>query len=238
MKSPVIFLAGVFINLTLAQDLCDQYSYYVNGGYEFNNNRWGQDLGSGNQCTYIDWTNREGAGWHVDWSWSGGQDNVKTFPNSALQMDKKRLMSSISTMQSAAEWSYKGTDIRADVAYDLFTAADPNHATHSGEYELMIWLGKYGNVQPIGSLQGRADVEGHTWELWAGYNGSMKVFSFVAPSPINNFNADIKQFFNYLQKGQGFPADNQYLLTFQFGTEPFTGSNAKFSVSNFSAHVG
>jgi xyloglucan-specific endo-beta-1,4-glucanase len=42
-------------------------------------------------------------------------------------------------MQSAAAWSYSGTNVRANVAYDLFTAADPNHATHSGDYELMIW---------------------------------------------------------------------------------------------------
>jgi xyloglucan-specific endo-beta-1,4-glucanase len=139
MKSSVIFLAGVFVNLSVAQDLCEQYSYLANEGYEFNNNRWGQDLGSGDQCTHVDWTNSEGAGWHVDWSWSGGKDNVKTFPNSALQMKEKRLMSQISTMQSAAAWSYEGTDIRADVAYDLFTAADPSHDPSSGEYELMIW---------------------------------------------------------------------------------------------------
>jgi xyloglucan-specific endo-beta-1,4-glucanase len=72
-------------------------------------------------------------------------------------------------------------------------------------------------------------------------NGSMKVFSFVAPSPVNSFNSDVKQFYNYLAKDQGFPASKQYLLSmlircnvlfeifanssrvaFQFGTEPFT----------------
>jgi xyloglucan-specific endo-beta-1,4-glucanase len=74
-------------------------------------------------------------------------------------------------------------------------------------------LGRYGNVQPIGTLQGSVTVEGHTWELWVGLNGSMKVFSFVAPNPVNDFNADIKQFFNYLQKDQGFPAESQYLLS-------------------------
>ncbi|KAI1049656.1 hypothetical protein LB505_011698 [Fusarium chuoi] len=43
-------------------------------------------------------------------------------------------------MQSAAAWSYSGTNVRANVAYDLFTAADPNHVTYSGDYELMICL--------------------------------------------------------------------------------------------------
>jgi xyloglucan-specific endo-beta-1,4-glucanase len=41
----------------------------------------------------------------------------------------------------------------------------------------------------------------------------MKVFSFVAPSPVNSFNSDVKQFYNYLAKDQGFPASKQYLLS-------------------------
>ena len=74
-------------------------------------------------------------------------------------------------------------------------------------------LARIGGVQPIGSLQTSVTIEGHTWELWVGMNGSMKVFSFVAPTPVNNFNADIKQFWNYLAKAQNFPADSQYLLS-------------------------
>jgi xyloglucan-specific endo-beta-1,4-glucanase len=45
-------------------------------------------------------------------------------------------------------------------------------------------------------------------------NGSMKVFSFIAANlPATNFNADIKQFYNYLQSSQGFPASSQYLIS-------------------------
>ena len=74
-------------------------------------------------------------------------------------------------------------------------------------------LARIGGVQPIGSMQTSVTVEGHTWELWIGMNGDMKVFSFVAPTPVNNFNADIKQFYDYLTKSENFPADNQYLLS-------------------------
>jgi xyloglucan-specific endo-beta-1,4-glucanase len=70
-----------------------------------------------------------------------------------------------------------------------------------------------GGVQPIGTLQTNVTIEGYTWELWIGMNGSMKVFSFVAPSPVNDFNADIKQFYNYLAKTQNYPASKQYLLS-------------------------
>lgn len=74
-------------------------------------------------------------------------------------------------------------------------------------------LGRYGGVQPIGSKVGNANVEGRTWELWSGMNGSMRVYSFVAPNPVTNFNSDVKQFWNYLANTQGYPASKQYLLS-------------------------
>jgi xyloglucan-specific endo-beta-1,4-glucanase len=73
-------------------------------------------------------------------------------------------------------------------------------------------LARYGNVYPIGSSVGTVNVAGRTWELWVGYNGSMKVFSFIAPSPLNSFSANVKDFFNYLQNSQGYPASSQHLI--------------------------
>jgi xyloglucan-specific endo-beta-1,4-glucanase len=73
-------------------------------------------------------------------------------------------------------------------------------------------LARYGNVYPIGSSVGTVNVAGRTWELWVGYNGSMKVFSFIAPSPVNSFSANVKDFFNYLQNSQGYPASSQNLI--------------------------
>lgn len=117
-------------------------------------------------------------------------------------------------------------------------------------------LAKYGNVQPIGSSVGTVSVGGRSWDLWVGMNGAMKVFSFVAPSPVNSFSANVKDFFNYLQKSQNYPASNQNLLSewrilpgcsvgkqmltlaaFQLGTEPFTGGPATLTVSQFSANI-
>ncbi|KAG4273200.1 murein transglycosylase [Fusarium proliferatum] len=217
MKTSFAFLAGLFAPFALAQSLCDQYFYYANASYEFNNNRWGQSTGSGTKCTYIDWSNSDGAGWHVDWTWSGGQDNVKAYPYSGRQLGTTRLLSSINNLPSATAWSPSGTNVRANVAYDLFTAADPNHVNSSGDYELMIWLARYGGVQSLGSLQTQVNIEGRTWELWVGINGSMKVFSFVATSTVNNFNSDVKQFFNYLTQNQGYPANQQCLISVRVG---------------------
>jgi len=45
-------------------------------------------------------------------------------------------------MPTSITWRYDGNttyNMRANVAYDLFTAADPEHVNSGGDYELMIW---------------------------------------------------------------------------------------------------
>ncbi|KAK3305652.1 glycoside hydrolase family 12 protein [Chaetomium strumarium] len=218
--------------------LCDQYGYWSGNGYEVNNNNWGRSAASsGSQCTYVDGSSSNGIQWRTTWTWQGGENNVKSYANAGRQVTRGRKISSIGSMQTSVSWSYSNTNIRANVAYDVFTAADPNHVNSSGDYELMIWLARYGNVYPIGSSVGTVNVAGRTWELWVGYNGSMKVFSFIAPSPVNSFSANVKDFFNYLQNNQGYPANDQHLIVFQLGTEPFTGGPATLTVSQFSANI-
>ncbi|KEY66234.1 hypothetical protein S7711_09260 [Stachybotrys chartarum IBT 7711] len=229
------FLVVVLSPLAFAQSLCDQYSYHSSNGYEFNNNMWGRNSGQGNQCTYIDYSSSNGVGWRVNWNWSGGDNNVKSYPYSGRQIPTKRIVSWIGSLPTTVSWNYQGNNIRANVAYDLFTASDPNHSTSSGDYELMIWLGRLGNVYPIGNQVATVNVAGQQWNLYYGYNGAMQVYSFVSPWQLNYFSGNVKDFFTYLQYNRAYPADSQYLITYQFGTEPFTGQNAVFTVSNWSA---
>ncbi|OJJ07304.1 hypothetical protein ASPVEDRAFT_46645 [Aspergillus versicolor CBS 583.65] len=221
----------------VAQELCEQYGTHVSSPYSVNNNLWGMDSGSGSQCTYVDGISGSGAAWHTTWTWSGGEDEVKSYANSKLEDLNKALISDIQSIPTTVEWSYDNTDIRANVAYDLFTAADINHVTYSGDYELMIWLGRFGGVQPIGSQIGSATVSGATWELWNGMNGDMEVFSFVAANPLTSWSADIKEFWTYLGDQQGYPAASQYLINFQFGTEPFTGGETTLTVAQWTGSV-
>ncbi|KFA68174.1 hypothetical protein S40285_09780 [Stachybotrys chlorohalonatus IBT 40285] len=66
----------------------------------------------------------------------------------------------------------------------------------------------------------------------------MRVYSFLAANgPINSFSGDVKLFFNYLIQNQRFPANNQYMLIYNFGTEAFTGGPAYFNVPRFEARV-
>ncbi|KAK4446093.1 glycoside hydrolase family 12 protein [Podospora aff. communis PSN243] len=243
MKSSLVFLAQLATLATSAAieprqqaTLCKQYEYWSGNGYEMNNNLWGKDAASsGSQCTYLNSASANGISWSSTWTWQGAPNNVKSYVYAGRQVTRGRKISQISSMPTSVSWQYN-TNVRANVAYDIFTAADPNHVNSSGDYELMIWLGRF-DVYPIGSNTGMVSVGGRQWELWIGYNGAMKVFSFIAPQTTNQWSGDAKQFFQYLQDRQGFPASSQNLIVYQFGTEAFTGGPATFTVSNWSASV-
>lgn len=136
----VIFAAFVAFSAAHAQQqtLCGQYGTYSSAQYTVNNNLWGESSGSGSQCTYVDSISGSGVAWHTTWNWSGGQSQVKSYANSQVSLNKKHI-SNIGSIPTSVNWNYHNTNIVADVSYDLFTAADINHVTYSGDYELMIW---------------------------------------------------------------------------------------------------
>jgi xyloglucan-specific endo-beta-1,4-glucanase len=141
MRAISILLAALaLVTRSQQQTLCDQYAYYATNGYELNNNLWGRNSAtSGSQCTYYDGLSGSGIRWHTTWTWQGSPNNVKSYVYSGQQMSSKRLVNQIGSMPTTAQWSYDTSNIRCNVAYDLFTATDPNHATSSGDFELMIW---------------------------------------------------------------------------------------------------
>jgi xyloglucan-specific endo-beta-1,4-glucanase len=119
-------------------------------------------------------------------------------------------------------FSYTGSNIVADVAYDLFTSSS---ASGSNEYEIMIWLAALGGAGPIsstGSAIATVTINSVSWNLYKGPNGSTTVYSFVASSQATSYSGDLMNFFKYLESSQAFPS-SQYLLSIGAGTEPFTG---------------
>ncbi|KXG50757.1 Glycoside hydrolase, family 12 [Penicillium griseofulvum] len=237
MKTTSLLIALASTAFGQIETLCQQYGYYSKGSYSLNNNLWGMASGTGSQCLNVNSVSDSGVSWSTTWKWTGGDNSVKSYPYSGFTGLKRQPVSGIGSIPTSVKWSYDNTNIRADVAYDIFTAADINHDPSSGDYELMIWLAKYGEVQPIGSQIGTATVGGITWELWNGANGSQKTYSFVASSPITSWSGDVKEFFDYLTEKEKYPASTQNILTVQFGTEPFTGGETTFTVSNWSANV-
>ncbi|TLD34344.1 hypothetical protein PspLS_01538 [Pyricularia sp. CBS 133598] len=225
--------------------LCTQYAYLKTNGYEILNNLWGIDTatGGGSQCTYYNGPVGPAVAFSSDWTWRGNDNTVKSYIYANRVFDR-RLVSDIKSLPTSVQWSYNTTNVRANVAYDIFTHTDVNHPNSSGDFELMIWLQRYGGIWPItesstGSPVERVTIAGYTWELFTGWNGAMRVYSFLPPSgtSYNSFSADVKVFFDYLGKKYAFPASKQYMLIYNFGTEAFTGGPAHFDVSRFQAEV-
>lgn len=141
-------------------------------------------------------------------------------------------------MKSKWKWNYTGSNLVADVSYDMFTSST---ASGSNEYEIMIWLAAIGGAGPISSSYGAdgkpvpvasVTLAGNSFKLYKGPNGSTTVFSFIADSQITSFSGDVKTFLSYLTTNQGLPT-SQYLTSIGAGTEAFDGSNAKFTVSEY-----
>jgi xyloglucan-specific endo-beta-1,4-glucanase len=131
---------STFLERRQQTSLCEQYGYWSGNGYEVNNNLWGRDAASsGSQCTYVSGSSGNGIQWYTTWTWNGGQNNVKSYVYSGKQLTKGRAVSTVRSMQTSVSWKYDKSNIRANVAYDIFTASDPNHVNSSGDYEIMIW---------------------------------------------------------------------------------------------------
>jgi xyloglucan-specific endo-beta-1,4-glucanase len=96
-----------------------------------------------------------------------------------VQSSIKKL-SAISTIPTTWHWTYSGSSVVADVAYDMFTSST---ATGSAQYEIMIWLDAIGGAGPIsstGSPIATVTLASVVFSLYKGVNGAMTVFSFVA----------------------------------------------------------
>ncbi|KAE8381984.1 concanavalin A-like lectin/glucanase domain-containing protein [Aspergillus bertholletiae] len=218
-------------------DSCGQYDTINVGSFKLYNNMWGKDSGSGSQCVALDSGDGSSspAAWHATWSWSGGDGKVKSYPNFEARPENKKV-SDLPNIQSTWKWSYKGDNIVGDVAYDIFTSSS---AGGNAEYEIMIWTAALGGAGPIsasGSPIDNPTVGGKTWKLFKGTNAATTVFSFVAPSEIQDYSGNLAEFFTYLTEKQSFPA-SQYYLSIGAGTEPFTGQNAVFTTSAYTISI-
>lgn len=153
MKSFITFATILSVANAQISTFCAQYGSYTSGAYSVNNNLWGEGAGSGSQCTKVNSVSGSGVSWSTTWTWSGGSSSVKSYANSGVAFTKK-LVSQVNSIPTSVQWNYDNTNINADVSYDLFTAADINHVTYSGDYELMIW---YDQQQVLMCKVGNAD---------------------------------------------------------------------------------
>ncbi|GIJ92698.1 hypothetical protein Asppvi_001976 [Aspergillus pseudoviridinutans] len=214
------------------RDLCGQWDSVSAGAYTIYQNLWGEaSATSGWQCTGLDYQGGNVISWHTSWNWQGAPSSVKSYANAGYTFGARQL-SSISSIPTVWKWSYTGSNIVADVAYDIFTSYSPGG---SAAFEIMIWLAAIGGAGPIsstGSPIATVTIAGTAWNLFKGPNGATTVFSFVAHSEQTSFNADILDFFKYLIQSQGLPS-SLYVSGIAAGTEPFLGSNAQLTTGEY-----
>ncbi|KAM5342309.1 hypothetical protein ACJ41O_013275 [Fusarium nematophilum] len=217
---------------------CGAWGSVPTAGYTFYHNNWGSgSASSGSQCSTFTSVSSSGSFvWSTSWSWSGGPGQVKSYSNVALENVNKKI-SEIKSIPSKWTWRYTGTNMVANVAYDLWLAPT---ASSKNQYEIMIWVGAYGGALPISEPWAKVidtpTIGGTKWNLYKGPNGDVTVFSFVAPSNLGNYEGDLQLFLTYLASKQGISRD--YVATsLQAGTEPFEGSNAVFRTSAYTIKV-
>ena len=131
--------------LPRATEMCGDWDNVAVQDYTLYNNLWGKGSAtSGSQCTTLDGSSGSTIKWHSAWSWAGGQYNVKSYPNVVVKSQNVAL-SKIKSIPSTWSWSYTGTGLVTNVAYDLFTS---DTAGGAEKFELMVWLANI-NAGPI-----------------------------------------------------------------------------------------
>ncbi|KAI1789967.1 endocellulase [Ganoderma leucocontextum] len=219
-----------------AQTLTGQFDCMPAGQFTLCQNLWGESAGVGGQNSTLISASGSTVSWRTQWQWQNNENNVKSYANVLSNSAKGVQLSALKSAPTAWSWVYESesSGIRADVSYDIWTgtASSGDPATTASSYEIMIWLSGQGGIQPVGSqVQTGISLAGHTWNLWKGPNANWQVLSFVSQDgDITNFNADLKEFFDYIVQNQGV-SSSQYVQAIQTGTEPFTGSASLFTQS-------
>jgi hypothetical protein len=192
-----------------------QYASWTDGTYTVYNDEWGAHY------TYQGlWVN-SASNWGV-WSQQNYTSGVEAYPNVSRTVGK-----SISSL-SAVTSSFTVTDPGAgsyEAAYDIWTQDNAN--------EIMIWTDVH-NVGPLGSNVGTLTLDGRSYKVYKGSNGSNNVYSFVDTSTVTSGTFNILDILRWIQNTKGWMS-NETLGKVQFGWEITTENPGQnFAVTSYS----
>lgn len=205
------------------------------GKYWVNNNFWGVEGATGQQCIFSTCQTGDLVGWGTDWMWSGGQAHgVKTFTSLVFgwhwgwKVQNTGLPIQISSNRAInCGWDFQVNATGTfNVAYDIFTHTIGNPGTNDDPAdEIMIWLHRAGGAGPIGERQLTVTIGGSPWDLHRGTNNVWNVFSFVRTSNAGTSVLNIMDFMRDLVT-RGWLQSTKYVSTVQAGAEIFNGSGS------------
>nr|WSX74251.1 cellulose binding domain-containing protein [Streptomyces sp. NBC_00899]WSX79685.1 cellulose binding domain-containing protein [Streptomyces sp. NBC_00899] len=234
---------GGLITLTAAPaahadtQICTQYgSTTIQGRYVVQNNRWGTSeaqcinvTSTGFQVTQADGSVPLNGAPKAYPSIFNGCHYTNCSPGTNLPAQ----LSAIGSAPTSISYGFVGNAV-FDAAYDIWLDPTPKK-DGVNKTEIMVWFNHVGQVQPVGSKVGTASVGGRSWDVWTGNNGGNDVISFVAPSAIDSWSFDVKDFANETIN-RGLAQNSWYLTSVQAGFEPWQ-NGAGLAVNSFSSTV-
>ena len=196
----------------------DQFGQFSIGGYTIYNDEWG----SGHNTQTL-WVN-SATNWGV-MATQPSTSGVKSYANISKTIGIA-LNSLSSATSSFNESNPSGGNWES--AYDIWL--------NGSGIEVMVWTDVSGNVGPLGSSVGTVSLDGNTWTLFAGNNGSNPTYSFVRSANETSGTVNILDLLKYLENTKGY-FSNPTLSTIQYGWE-ISGTNnvqENFTINNYSA---
>ncbi|KAK4237943.1 hypothetical protein C8A03DRAFT_15562 [Achaetomium macrosporum] len=241
--------------------LCDKGSYTPpNGDFTYVPNAWNADNNGGFSCVTVRNTPPT---LDATWRWSSDRGEVHSYPH--VQFTHPALPTplwNISALTVSTQWSMgpgskprsipsidssglARLDVSANVAFDLFADRNAARAQEEtkAETEIMIWLGRVGQAQPLGyndsdSCCAKVTVGHVEFTLYQGTNqrGTL-VYTWAAESNETSFGADISPLLQYLWR-TGLVSAESYLGLVGFGSEGYHAEeNVTFSMKNYDMDV-
>ncbi|MFC1415231.1 GH12 family glycosyl hydrolase domain-containing protein [Streptacidiphilus cavernicola] len=218
--------------------ICDQFGSTAvsNGAYIVQNNEWGDSI---QQC--IDVSND-------GFSVTTGNHDVGTggapaaypsiyagchYGNCSSGNGLPQQVSSFTNPQSSVAFTTASGSW--DSSYDIWFDTQANPSGQNDGEELMIWANHQGPPSPFGSKVGTVSLEGATWDVWEGRQGSSPAWntvSYVRQSGTNALTVNIKDFTND-SVSRGYLQPAWYMTSVQFGFEPWQGGPG-LAVNSFS----
>ena len=196
----------------------DQWAQYSIGGYTIYNDEWGS--GHNTQTLWV----KSATNWGV-FATQPSTSGVKSYANisktvgTALNSLSSATTTFNETNPSSGDW---------ESAYDIWL--------NGSGIEVMAWTYVSGNVGPLGSSVGTVTLDGNTWTLYAGNNGSNPTYSFVRSGNETSGTVNILDLLKYLENTKGY-FSNPTLSTIQYGWEISGTGNVQqnFTINNYSA---
>lgn len=197
-----------------------QYASYSIGGYWINNDEWGN--GHGSETLWVN----SATNWGV-FSTQPNTSGVKAYPDESKSIN--RPINSLSHVTSSFRESIPGSG-NFESAYDIWL--------NGHGVEVMIWTNTH-NVGPLGHNTGNVTLDGNTWALYVGSNGSNPTYSFKRTSNESSGTVNVLDLLKYLENNRHYYG-NDTLSQVQYGFEiSGTGNHSEtFSINSYSVSAG